>query len=142
MANRPDRDEQYDLARRRVEAQIGFFVHLTVYLVINIIFLIVVGKDFLWATVFWGLGVAVHGVSVYLRNTGKLDQWKDQMIERDLARQRGETPAPARNTAAEPAASATVSPAAPAAPPPSPSADADPTVETTKPAEVVKDRKA
>jgi hypothetical protein len=85
-------DEQYEAARQRVEARIGFAVHLAVYLVINIIFLIVVGWDFLWATVFWGLGLAAHGFGVFFRDDPRLRSWKERAIAKEMERGRGTPP--------------------------------------------------
>ena len=87
-------DEQYEAARQRVEAKIGFGIHLTVYLVINIIFLIVVGWDFLWATVFWGLGLAFHGFAIFFKDDPRLGAWKERAIAKELSRGRGEDPTP------------------------------------------------
>jgi len=87
MANQ---DAAYETARKRVEARIGFLVHLAVYVVINVVFLIVVGWDFLWATVFWGIGLGVHGFGVFFGDSPKLRAWKEQQISKELARQRGE----------------------------------------------------
>jgi hypothetical protein len=87
-------DEQYEAARQRVEARIGFAVHLAVYLVINIIFLIVVGWDFLWATVFWGLGLACHGVTIFFKGDPRLRDWKERAIAKELSREHGDDATP------------------------------------------------
>src|SRR5688572_13027498 len=81
-------DEAYEAARQRVEAKIGFFVHAAVYVVINVIFLIIVGWDFLWATVFWGLGLAFHGFATFFKDDPRLRHWKERAIQKEL--QRGE----------------------------------------------------
>ena len=94
-------DEQYEAAKGRVEARIGFATHLAVYLVINIIFLIVVGWDFLWATVFWGLGLAFHGFGVFFKNDPRLRGWKERAIAKELERDRG-APPPTGGTVGEP----------------------------------------
>lgn len=85
-------DEQYQAAKERVEAKVGFGVHLAVYLVINIVFLIVVGWDFLWATVFWGLGLAFHGFAVFFKDDPRLRDWKERAIAKEIARDRGGPP--------------------------------------------------
>jgi hypothetical protein len=106
-----DHDAEYQEARKRVEARLGFLSHLAVYLVINIVFLIVVGWDFLWVTVFWGIGVVGHAYSVFFADSGRLQAWKEQQIAKEMARARGETPAAAQ-------------PTQPMAPPPAPPSDA------------------
>jgi hypothetical protein len=80
-------DERYLAAKARVEAKKGFFIHLAVYVVLNVIFLIVVGRDFLWATVFWGLGLAAHAAGVFLRDSRWLRDWEERAIQREIARQ-------------------------------------------------------
>jgi len=109
-----EQDVAYEAARKRVEARLGFFAHLAVYVVINVVFLIVVGWDFLWATVFWGIGIVAHAYGVFFADSGRVKAWKDQQIAKELARQRG-----------EPAATQPMAP--PSAPPPAPAAADAPT---------------
>lgn len=85
-------DEQYQAAKERVEAKIGFGIHLAIYLVINVVFLIVVGWDFLWATVFWGLGLAFHGFGVFFKNDQRLRDWKERAIAKEMERDGGGPP--------------------------------------------------
>ncbi len=85
-------DDAYETAKARVEAKIGFGVHLAVYLVINIIFLIVVGWDFLWATVFWGLGLACHGFATFFKDDPRLRDWKERAITKEMGRDAGNPP--------------------------------------------------
>ena len=93
-----EQDTEYQEARKRVEARLGFFAHLGVYVIINVVFLIVVGWDFLWATVFWGLGVALQAWAVFFANSGRVRAWKEQQIAKEVSRARGETPATAPPT--------------------------------------------
>ena len=84
-----EQDTEYQEARKRVEARLGFFAHLGVYVIINVVFLIVVGWDFLWATVFWGLGLVLHGASVFFSASDWVKRWEHRAIQRELDRQRG-----------------------------------------------------
>lgn len=77
------------LARKRAGAKMGWFIHATVYVLVNL----VLGAASLstghhWAIfpfLGWGLGLAIHGVVVFLV-TGDLHQ---RLIERErLALQR------------------------------------------------------
>jgi hypothetical protein len=104
-------DERYDQARKRVEAKMGFFTHLFVFAVINIVFLIVAGADWLWVTLFWGIGLALHGWQVFFSESGAVTAWKEKQIQKELGRDQ-----PAAESAAAPAA-ATQGPEA-AEPPP------------------------
>jgi hypothetical protein len=94
-------DDRYEQARRRVEAKMGFFSHLAVFAVINIVFLIVAGADWLWVTLFWGIGLALHGWQVFFSDSGTVAAWKERQIQREHGK--GETPpAPAPAPAPEP----------------------------------------
>jgi 2TM domain-containing protein len=84
-----ERDEQYEEAKRRVEARKGFYVHAFFFVVLNAIFLAAVGWDFLWATVFWGLGLVLHGASVFFSASDWVKRWEQRAIQREVERQRG-----------------------------------------------------
>jgi 2TM domain len=84
-----EQDDQYREAKRRVEAKKGFYVHAFFFVVLNAIFLAVVGWDFLWATVFWGLGLVLHGASVFFSGSDWVKRWEHRAIEKELDRQRG-----------------------------------------------------
>src|SRR5215211_7577927 len=78
-----EQDERYQEAKRRVEAKKGFYVHA--------IFLAAVGWDFLWATVFWGLGLVLHGASVFFSGSDWVKRWEHRAIQKEIDRQRGES---------------------------------------------------
>ena len=79
-------NQRYEQARQRVEAKMGFFANLAVFAVINIIFLIVAGADWLWVTLFWGIGIGFHAWSVFFRDSGKVADWKERQIQKELGR--------------------------------------------------------
>jgi hypothetical protein len=71
------------LARKRAGAKMGWFIHATVYVLVN---LVLGGLSFAsghhWAVfpfLGWGLGLAIHGVVVFLV-TGNLHQ---RLVERE-----------------------------------------------------------
>ena len=79
-------DESYYKAKRRVEALKGFYIHLTVYIIINILLFIVNFFTtpgywwFLFVTVFWGIGLFFHGLSTF-RSRGMFSkEWEDWKI--------------------------------------------------------------
>jgi len=88
-------EEIYREARKRVEEKKGFYTHLTVYIGVNILLIIVwavTGAGFPWF-VFplggWGIGILFHflGVFVFSRQTG----WEKREIEKEAERlRRGE----------------------------------------------------
>jgi len=96
-------DDRYEEARRRVEAKIGFFVHLLVFVVINVIFLIIAGEDWLWVTLFWGIGLALHGFATFFGTTDAAQRWKERQIQKELERSQRSSTA-AATTSSEPAA--------------------------------------
>lgn len=85
------------LARRRAGAKLGWYTHATVYLVVNL-FLFVLSDQALgerrWSIypmLGWGLGLALHGVAVFLLGSGSV--LRDRMVERErerLQRERGQ----------------------------------------------------
>jgi hypothetical protein len=81
--------DQYQEAKRRVEAKKGFYVHAFFFVVLNVIFLAAVGWDFLWATVFWGLGLVLHGASVFFSGSDWVKRWEHRAIQKEIDRQSG-----------------------------------------------------
>ena len=72
MATGMSEEEIYSLARKRVEEKKGFRVHLTVYICVNILLVIIwwaTGAGFPWF-VFplggWGIGILFHFLGVYV----------------------------------------------------------------------------
>jgi 2TM domain len=108
-----EQDEKYEQAKRRVEAKKGFYVHAFFFVVVNAILLAVVGWDFLWATAFWGLGLVLHGASVFFSGSDWVKRWEHRAIQRELDRRRR----------AERQSSPPPPPPPPSSPPPSPPAD-------------------
>ena len=82
--------ELYEQARKRVEEKKALFIHLVVYVVVNL-FLItiwaVTGAGFPWF-VFplggWGIGVLFHALSVFVFS--KKSSWEQREIEREVER--------------------------------------------------------
>ena len=84
-------EEIRQMARRRVEAKKGFFVHLSMYVIINIfLFLIwffVAGGPgsypwFLWVLFGWGIGVAANAVAVFV--TPHNTAWEQKEMEKEM----------------------------------------------------------
>jgi hypothetical protein len=79
-------------ARRYVERKIGFFIHLTAYLVVNsglTLFNLLVVPEKLWAfwpLLGWGIGLLFHGMATFLSTPGAT--WKQRMIENELKKHR------------------------------------------------------
>lgn len=82
--------EVYERASKRVAAKLSFFIHLTVYVVINLLLVVInLVTDprhlwFFWALFGWGIGLFFHGLSVFF--FGRLDGLKEKMIEKEMTR--------------------------------------------------------
>ena len=74
-------------AEKRAEEKIGFFIHFTVYVMVNIFFVFIWWLNyaetstpwFLFITIGWGIGIAVHFVAVFV-GIG----YKDKLVKKEL----------------------------------------------------------
>ncbi len=84
-----DQDQQsYERARARVEALKGFYAHATAYVLVNVglfaINLFAGGSWwFFWPLLFWGIGLGVHALSVFVLG-GRLGQDWEERKTREL----------------------------------------------------------
>jgi hypothetical protein len=74
MENQFQQNERYFAAQKRVKSIKGFYVHFTVYVLINLFLSIQIylsSKNDFWkwesfaTAIFWGIGVLAHGTSVF-----------------------------------------------------------------------------
>jgi len=78
----------YTKAKKSVEARMGFYIHLAVYLGVNTLLIILnlaVTKGYFWAMwpmIGWGTGVILHALFTFVF-TGK-STLKEQMIEKEM----------------------------------------------------------
>ncbi len=81
-----ENEEAYKKAKERVEAKLGFYVHLCIYIVVNIsLFIInkIASPDyswFYWPLIGWGIGILFHGIGVLVAIGGI----SDRMIKKEL----------------------------------------------------------
>ena len=73
MSKQMSEDEIYEQAKKRVEAKKGFFIHLTVYIVVNILLVLIwafaAGGGFPWFIFVlggWGIGLLFHFLGVFV----------------------------------------------------------------------------
>lgn len=65
---------RYKAAKRRVKEIKGFYIHATVYVLVNMFLLAlnvqqgesVTDLDNYWTAILWGVGLLAHGLSVFL----------------------------------------------------------------------------
>jgi hypothetical protein len=81
--------ELRQLAKRRVNQKMGFYIHLAVYVLVNLglaaINLVGGGQRWhLWPLAGWGLGLAIHGIVTFasLRGEGVRERMLDAELER------------------------------------------------------------
>ena len=93
MTSGMSEEQIYEEARKRVEAKRGFFIHFTVYIVVNIVLVLIwafaAGRGFPWF-IFplggWGIGILFHFLGVFVFG-GKSDR---AAIEKEAERIRRE----------------------------------------------------
>ena len=86
-----ENQEAYERAKKRVEAKIGFYIHLSVYIAVNILLIIVNISTspqylwFKWPLIGWGIGVFSHALGVFVFTSGSAI--KEQMIEKEMKKE-------------------------------------------------------
>ena len=79
--------ELYNKARKRVEDIKGFYVHLMVYVLVNIGLFILNWLTspghwwFYWALFGWGIGLAFHAIGVFAQDAFFGKDWEDRKIK-------------------------------------------------------------
>ena len=87
-----ENQETYQRAKRRTEAKIGFYIHLAVYVGVNILLIIInlsISPQYIWfkwPLLGWGIGLFFHGMSVFVFSGKKLKEIKEKMIEKEMKR--------------------------------------------------------
>lgn len=91
-------DSLYRMAEQRADEKIGFYKHLYSFIGVNILLFVVnvftswqSGEWgnwwFYWVTLFWGIGLVIHFLRVFVFNN-KLDDNRDKMIEKEMEKLR------------------------------------------------------
>jgi len=93
-SSNPKNVDAYARARRKVEEIKGFYTHLIIYITINALLVIlnlVTSPGswwFYWATIFWGFGLAWHGISVYSNQGVFSKEWEDRKIKEYIEKEK------------------------------------------------------
>lgn len=83
-----EHQEAYEKARKKVEAKIGFYIHLAVFVGVNLLLIVInlISSPehlwFKWPLMGWGIGLFFHGVGVFASFKG--DPIKKRMIEKEM----------------------------------------------------------
>lgn len=80
-----DQQRKLVLAKQRVEAMTGFYIHAGVYAVVNTLLLLVNAATdpvwwVQWPILGWGIGLAAHGLAVFGRTPQFVTHWQLRKI--------------------------------------------------------------
>jgi hypothetical protein len=90
MSTRLSPEEIEHLARRRAGAKMGWYLHACVYVVVNVVFFLLSFYGYRnrpWSpfpVLGWGIGLALHGISVFV--LGKGSSLRERMVARERDR--------------------------------------------------------
>ena len=87
--------EVYKRARKRAEAKVKFYRHLTIYIAVNILLIIINVSTstehlwFIWPLMGWGLAVVLHALSVFAFSgeSGVTERMIEKEMEKEAAKQ-------------------------------------------------------
>jgi hypothetical protein len=93
MSTKLSEEEIYHQARKRVEEKKGFFIHLSVYIVVNILLVLIWAFPsgggepwFLWPLGGWGIGLLFHFLGVFVFS--KQTVWEKREVEKEAEKLR------------------------------------------------------
>ena len=77
------------LARKRAGAKLGWFIHAGVYVLVNIVLFVLASQAVdmgrrpwnIYPALGWGLGLVLHGISVFLLGSGS--GLRERMVQRE-----------------------------------------------------------
>jgi hypothetical protein len=78
------------LARKRAGAKLGWYIHATVYVLVNIVIFAMSRYAFgtrpwsVFPLLGWGLGLALHGVSVFMLGQGS--SLRERLVQKERER--------------------------------------------------------
>ena len=88
-----ENQEAYEKAKKRVEAKIGFYIHLAVYVGVNVLLMIINLSTspgylwFKWPLLGWGIGLFFHGMSIFVFSGRRLREAKERMIKEEMKKE-------------------------------------------------------
>ena len=86
-----EHQEAYQRAKKRAEAKFGFYIHLSVYIAVSILLIIINLSSstqylwFKWPLIGWGIGVFFHALGVFVFS-GR-SSVTEKMIEKEMMRE-------------------------------------------------------
>lgn len=88
-----ENQEAYKKAKKTVEAKMGFYIHLAVYVGVNVLLIVInlaTSPQYLWfkwPLLGWGIGLFFHGMSIFVFSGRKFKGIKENMIQEEMKRQ-------------------------------------------------------
>ena len=92
------KDESYERAKKRVEDVKGFYVHLGIYVIVNIALFsinMLTNPDtlwFYWPLLGWGIGVAIHAFALFVDESRSTRRWEERKLREYLEQERKSEP--------------------------------------------------
>lgn len=88
-------DPTYQAAKKRVEDLRGFYIHLSIYVVVNAALFAMDaiqggGWWFYWATIGWGIGLVSHAVALFFDSSHWSRRWEERKMDQFLREEEGE----------------------------------------------------
>ena len=89
-----ENQETYQRAKKRVEAKIAFYLHLAVYIVVNLLLIIInlaTSSGYLWfkwPLLGWGIAIGFHALMTFVFSGGSVI--KEKMIEKEMEQMRND----------------------------------------------------
>ena len=86
-----ENQEAYQRAKKRVEAKLGFYIHLAVYMFVNTAVIVINISTspeyfwFVWPLLGWGIGLFFHGMDVFVFS-GR-SSIMEKMIEKEMKKE-------------------------------------------------------
>ncbi|MBW2063146.1 MAG: 2TM domain-containing protein [Deltaproteobacteria bacterium] len=86
-----ENQETFQKAKKRVEARIGFYIHLAVYVGVNILLIIInlaTSTQYLWfkwPLIGWGIGICFHALAIFVFPEGS--PIKERMIKKEMEKE-------------------------------------------------------
>ena len=87
------KEEKFLQAKRKVKSIKGFYVHATIYFLVNLFIIAGCGVDDIqnlmnpepyMTALFWGIGLLAHGMSVFGQDIFFGENWEQRKIEKLL----------------------------------------------------------
>ena len=87
------KEEKFLQAKRKVKSIKGFYVHATIYFLVNLFIIAgcavddiqnLINPETYMTALFWGIGLAAHGFSVFGPNVFLGKDWEEKEIQKIL----------------------------------------------------------